>query len=325
MNADRRNFLVGTLVGIVLGFAGALAAWMKAWFPFSSVSPAKSTLAPPNATFPVRIQGLAIVEKSGKSVNINLVDPSKMSMPVHVPYLSVPKLQVDPSKCTPNPPPDDTLDSHRYAFDLTSVSSLTMDSGSKTPADLDSDDTDIDDKIPPPGDSHWGSIKYSARLKTLAKANSISDRTKLFKAVLSLAHGKLHCKSPESYVGQHYVWTFTRHYTNGTPDEQTAKQAMSDTIECGVPVSGSSVTFNADGKILVVDVAGDALIRNLPTAPAMCQPTSSPPPACVDHLTMLYMVTDAPTPYPAGVGTIDPSAPPSMPGLLPDYCPPGSI
>jgi hypothetical protein len=324
MNADRRSFLVGTLFGIVLGFAGALAAWMKQWFPFTAVNPAKSTLVP-TATFAVKIQGLAIVERSGSSVNINLVDPSKMSMPVHVPYLSAPKSQVNPSKCSPNPPPTDPLDSGRYAFDLTSISTLTMDSGSNAPADLDSDDGDIDDKLPPTGNSHWSSTKYLARLKTIAKATAISDRTKLFKAVLTLTHGHLHCVSPESYVGRNYVWTFTRHFTDGKADEQTAKQAMSDTLECSVPVVGSSVTFRADGNVLVVDAAGEALIRNLPSAAAICQPTSSPPPACVDHLTMLYMVTDAPTPYPVGVGVIDPNGPPSDPGLLPDYCPPGSI
>ena len=324
MNADRRNFLMGTLVGIVLGFAGALAAWVKDLFPFKVVNPAKATPVA-KAIFSVRIQGLAIVERTGNSVNINLVDPSKMSMPVHVPYLSVPMNQVDPSKCTPNPPPTDPLHSDRYALDLTSISTLTMDYGSTTPADLDSDDTDIDDKLPAAGDSHWNSTKYLARLKTIAKATSINDRTKLFKAVLSLTHGHLHCKSPDSYVGRNYVWTFTRHFTGGKPDEQTAKQAMSDTLECLVPVVGSSVTFKADGNVLVVDAAGEAVIRNLPSAVAICTPTSSPPPACVDHLTMLYMVTDAPTPYPAGVGTIDPNAGPSLPGLLPDYCPPGSI
>src|SRR5262245_56802560 len=105
MNSDRRNFLMGTLVGIVLGFAGAWAAFMKAVFPFKAVNPAKTTFTPSSTSnFPVRIQGLAIVERVGNAVSVNLVDPSKMSIPVHVPYLSAPKAQVDPTKCTPNPP-----------------------------------------------------------------------------------------------------------------------------------------------------------------------------------------------------------------------------
>ena len=305
-------------LAIVVAGGYLILAWAVQIWPFApKPKPNPSTLT-------VRIKGLAIVETVGHTMQVNLMKGSG-----HTPYLSFAKGMITSSTTAPT---DDTLsdETGREGYDLSSVTSLTLDIGNSTAADLTKQDDAITDQLPAVNDDdHWKSVRYAARLGVITNATKITDRSQFYPAQLVLSHGTMKARTPKSVFGRSYTWTFQQ-YSGATPGNVVVTQAMSDTLANEIPVSGTTATFKLDGNTVVIDLTkGDVLLRNSPPkgTTGVCKGLPSSPTmpqtGCVDHLAMLYALTDAPTPYPVGVGNLKISDPGlSLPGAEPDYCPP---
>lgn len=283
----------------------------------ASVSAASCWWSKNKGALPIRIKGLCLVERSAKSVKVHLVDGVKMSMGVHEPILSVSKTLIDGAKTVAPSMPDPT-DSSRLIFDL-SGKTLSLDTGNNSAPDLAFNDDPIDDKIPV-DDDHWKSLKLAADLRTLCGATKITDNTKFY-GELALDHGVFQSTKADTPLGRGTIWTFTRQTGGGS--QQVAKQALTNTLLCAVPASGSVATFTIGTQALVLDLSfkGDVLLQNLPPAgtPGVCKP---PQRICVDHLEAFYDLVDAQF-KPVALGF--PQPPPTTSGAEPNYCPPGSI
>lgn len=301
MALNRREF-------VQLGAAGAAALLSASCkWPWSG----------PKKMLQVNIRGLILVERFPHSVTIHLVDAARVGLgTAHQPSLAVPAALIDVSG-TSAPSLPDPVDPTIRVFDL-SNKALTLDSGNSGAPALDFNDDPINEAVPL-DDNHWNSVRLSARLATLCGASKITDRSK-FTSSLAVEHGHLHAIKPDTLLGRQQIWQFTRKMTSG-PDRQVAKQVMTNTLVCDVPLQANFAKFMIGTQPLVLALPSPAAVtlRNLPPAGTMGMCKGAPP--CVDHMEVFYDLVDAgfkPTAMPVNVVA-------TSPGAEPDYCPPGTI
>ena len=177
------------------------------------------------------------------------------------------------------------------------------------------------DENEPGDDSQWRSLKYSGCLTTLCGGKTLAGGASAkFTTNLTIEHGQFYSIKPDTDLGQHQIWEFTQTKNDGTK-EKKAKQVMTNTLVCDVPVTGAQVTFMIAGQPLVLKVASPvaATLRNLPKPgdKGMCRVPLKP---CVDHMEVFYDLVDfqwKPEANPVNLLALDP-------GAEPDYCPPGT-
>ena len=303
MAVNRREFVQLGVAGAA-GMLGAACHW-----PWDRKT----------SSLQINIKGLVIVERLAKSVTVNVVDASLIGglMPHH-PFLVVPSTLID-TAATSAPSQPDASSTGMRLFDLANKT-VTLDIGHAGPPDLEVNDDSIGPTLPP-DDAHWQSIRYSAQLQTLCGATKITDRTKFF-STLAIDHGLLHATTPDSALGRSTIWTFSRKMTSG-PDQEVAKQAMTNTLVCDVPISGSSAAFLIGGQRLALNLQtpGAVTLRNLPvgTMPGTCKSGINP---CVDDIDVFFDLVDAKF-RPSASGFQSRNV--LVASAEPNYCPSGSI
>ncbi len=160
---------------------------------------------------------------------------------------------------------------------------------------------------------------FSARLRTLCGASTITDRSK-FVTRLALEHGHLHSVKPDTILGQQQIWEFTRTLSTGAT-QKVVKQVMTNTLVCDVPLTSPTAKFMIDGQPLALKLAspGTVTLRNVPPE-GVAGPCKGTPP-CVDHMEVFYDLVDfAFKPTAKAVNVVA-----DLGSAEPDYCPPATI
>lgn len=296
MRLNRRDFVRAGTIGTV-GVATASCNAACDWFGRPSLD--------------IRIKGLALVQRSGKTITAHLINGNLVGMGPHEPRLIVPAALIDPSTTvahTPHP-----LDATLRLIDLKDKTVTTPATGTGAP-DVELEDTPIGSTVPVSNDQ-WRSIRHSAKLGTLCGATQITDSSKFYGSV-QVNHGRMLCAPPDSIVGSTTVWTF-KHPTTGQP--VCPPQAVSNVLVCRTKVNRSGAAFMIGSQTLVFvpGQSGQVTIDNSPPAGTMGM-CSGGALVCADHLSVLYDMVNA-TVKPVAVG----AAPPPPPQVDPNYCPPG--
>src|SRR4029450_9523219 len=233
----------------------------------------------------IKIKGLSLIQRVGNTVTIHLINGKSVGAGEHFHRLLVPAAMIDPSTTVPHAPL--SASSPLRVIELENKTVTTPATGTSA-ADISLEDLPIGNTLPAAGG--WGSIRYSARLKTLSGATQITDTTKFYGSV-QVNHGRLYCATPEdSIVGGTAVWTF-KHPTTGA--QVCPTQAISNVIVCKTKMNktGAKFLIGSQELVFVPGQSGEVVIDNTP----MGKGTGCGGGAllCADHLAVYYDLVNA--------------------------------
>jgi hypothetical protein len=302
MSLDRRKFVY---LG-ALGTAGLSVGACRSWFGSKS------------ATNPLRvvIRGLSYVERHGHTIDVHLIDASKVGLMAHESVLSIAKADL-----LSGTGPDDQWDGNRVTFAVDGGTKVTLDSGNGGPANAEAEDQDIAEDLPPETDDGWKSIKFAARIKTICQLGSDPTVNPAKVAgMLTLEHGKLRSMVPRLMDGGNSIGTRVKWHFTDSGGVKVVTQAMTNALLCTVPATGTSATFHIGAKNVVVKLPSEVWIRNFPPhgTPDGCSDGSN---ACADHLSGYYNFFDIMNPPKVTAEKVGAAA---LPAIEPNYCPPSN-
>jgi hypothetical protein len=303
MSLDRRKFVY---LG-ALGTAGLSVGACSSWFGSKSL-----------ATNPLRvvIRGLSYVERHGHTIDVHLIDATKVGLMAHEPVVSIAK-----SDLISGTGPDDPFDGTRVTFAVDQGTKVTLEAGIGGPADAGEEDQPITENLPPETDDGWKSIKYAARIKTICQLSSDPTVNPAKVAgLLTLEHGKLRSMLPRQMDGSNSLGTKVRWLFKDSGGVKIVKQAMTNALLCTVPAQGTSATFHIGANNVVIKLPSEVWIRNLPPK-GMPDPCTDGSDACADHLSGYYSFFDIANPPKLEV---DKTAAGALTGIEPNYCPPSA-
>jgi len=269
-------------------------------------------------TNPLRIviRGLSYVERHGKTIDVHLIDASKVGLMPHESVLSIAKKDL-----VSGTGPDDPWDGNRVTFTVDGGTKVTLDSGNGGSPDADEENQDIAEDLPPETDEGWKSIKFAARIKTICKlsADPTVNPAKVA-GMLTLEHGKLRSMVPRLMDGGNSIGTRVKWHFTDSGGVKVVTQPMTNALLCTVPAQGTEATFHIGANNVVVKLPSEVWIRNLPPhgVPDNCSDGSG---ACADHLSGYYKFFDIANPPTLAAEKVGAAA---LPGIEPNYCPPSN-